>query len=102
MVSTFGIRLTRALLLLGVVNVVHSHGHGSPVGQDTDAAASAQSHLANTTSPLNMTIHALPQSYFASPSNSGFMLAHIALMGVGWFFILPIGMHRTAKCSQIS
>ena len=32
-----------------------------------------------------------PGSYFALERLSSHMLAHIALMTVGWFFILPVG-----------
>ena len=38
-----------------------------------------------------------PQSYFAYPYHSGLMLAHIMLMTVAWFFVLPI-----SECTEIS
>ncbi|KAI9752694.1 MAG: hypothetical protein M4579_005532 [Chaenotheca gracillima] len=34
----------------------------------------------------------VPQSYFAFPPHAGLMYAHIALMVMGWVFVLPVGV----------
>lgn len=47
--------------------------------------------------PLNVS-SSMPASYFAYPAMSTFMLAHITLMTIAWFFILPIGTASAKSC----
>lgn len=42
--------------------------------------------------PSNATTE-VPPSYFRHPEHSHLILAHIALMTIGWVFVLPMGMN---------
>lgn len=91
---------TRALLLfafwslLGAIPSAFAHGddhHGSETASMEDAMSSpGAAAMASSTSLPG------PESYFTHHEMSGYMLGHIALMVVAWFFILPIGerIHR--------
>lgn len=35
-----------------------------------------------------------PPTYFAHPEHRGLIVGHIALMTIGWVFILPVGKSR--------
>lgn len=81
-----------ALGLFEVVPLVFAHDHGSHSGETQDKEAPPMS---NMSLPLNSTMlnpsHAAPQSYFDWLDFRGLMLAHIVLMVIAWFFVLPIG-----------
>ena len=62
----------------GAIEMVASVAHSGPLSSDTSSA--------NMSASYNP-----PESYFAYPEFGGLMLAHIVLMTVAWFFILPIG-----------
>lgn len=59
-------------------------------------------------SPQTLDLHAmnssvvLSQSYFAYPEGSGLLTAHIILMVIAWFFILPTGKIIIAYLRQSS
>lgn len=91
MITTSDITLVRALALLGVVSAVLAHGHEDIATMGMGTGHDAQSHFTNTTSSANMTTPSLPQSYYTYSDHSSLMLAHVAFMTVGWFFVLPIG-----------
>lgn len=81
--------LTRitALSLLLVIHAALSHGHndhGEVTANMTSLYTSASFASTNSTGVP-------PQSYFAYPQHGSLMLAHIGLMTIAWFFILPIG-----------
>ncbi|TVY24807.1 putative membrane protein [Lachnellula hyalina] len=46
------------------------------------------------------TMDAGPQSYFQYGEHSGFLVAHISLMTLGWMFILPVGVMFSISCSR--
>ena len=70
------------LVLLRVAHTAVAHRHDDMAMNMTDPAmASSTGHPAV----------AEPISYFQLSENSGFMLAHIALMALAWVFVLPIG-----------
>jgi hypothetical protein len=41
-----------------------------------------------------------PPTYFTHPEHRGTIYAHIALMAVGWVFILPVGEFPNAKSPE--
>lgn len=89
MVHTSGLRLIGATLLLETISVVLAHGHDDHPGEmaDTGSATSSLSIATMNSSSVS------PQSYFTYPALSSLMLAHIVLMTIAWFFVLPIGKH---------
>lgn len=86
MVYTRNLTYSAALLLLAVLPLALSHGddHGS----GTAATAVAQTSLWNSSTTFTSTSE---QSYFAHSEYRGLVLAHIGLMIIAWFFVLPIG-----------
>lgn len=90
MVTAVGFRLIRAPLILAVFHTVLVHGHGGFQA----VAAVPIAHFNNTTFSANMTLPSTPQSYFVYTDHSALMLAHIAFMTIGWFFVLPLCMPR--------
>lgn len=87
MVQTTGLTSVAALSLLELIPPALSHGHDGLGSTVADAGATTMSHVNSSTS---FTVNS-PQSYFAYQEHGGFVLAHIGLMIVAWFFILPIG-----------
>ena len=91
MVHTQGFSILAALLLLGAVPLALAHGDESNesgmggMGAEMAHLASASSVAALNSSTVEQ------QSYFTYQRYGGLMLAHIALMIVAWFFVLPIG-----------
>lgn len=86
--------LITLLLLTEGPPVVSAHGHGSHNGTEGDRAGSpTMSVVVNTATAaaaaMPASIEAL--SYFTYSRHSSLVLAHIILMTVTWFFILPIG-----------
>ena len=91
MVHTQGVIHFAALFLLGVVPLALSHEDES-LESGTGSMGFNMAHLTSTPSAaaLNSSV-AEQQSYFTFPGYGGLMLAHIAIMVIAWFFILPIG-----------
>ena len=94
MVHTRALLLSPAFSLLGVIPRALAHGHDDSAKGAMDMAAS----MNHSTPPAggmpfaNMNAStSSPESYFAYPQLGGLMLAHIVLMTIAWFFILPIG-----------
>ena len=83
-----------ALSLVEVASRALAHGgDGVEVGAMTPAGpthsattASSEMALANAIATPNAS-----ESYFSYPHFGSLMLAHIALMTIAWFFVLPIG-----------
>ena len=96
MVTALDTRLIRALSLLVVIHAVLAHTHDGAM--EMAAAPSVQSQFTNTTISGNMTLHSMPQSYFAYTDHAGLMMAHIVFMTVGWLFVLPIGTPMLLYC----
>ncbi len=91
MVHIQGISILAALLLLGAVPLALAHGDESnESGMGGMGAEMAHLTSASSVAALNSST-VEQQSYFTYQSYGGLMLAHIALMIVAWFFVLPIG-----------
>lgn len=94
MVNRHTFLLATALSLLEVLALAAAHGHDSHA---TGAEGRGSSEIAQSTPPPNLTVPvtmstpASPSSYFSHAPHSGLMLAHIFVMTVAWFFILPVG-----------
>lgn len=95
MVKRHILLLTTALSLLEALTLTAAHGHDSYA---TGAEGSGPSEVAQNSLPPNSTaaavmisLSASPSSYFSYAPYSGLMLAHILLMTIAWFFILPVG-----------
>ena len=94
-----------ALSLVGVTSRALAHGDdGVEVGAMTPAGpthsattAMSEMALANAIATPNAS-----ESYFSYPHFGSLMLAHIALMTIAWFFVLPIGKnmqgHPVSRC----
>lgn len=94
MVNKLEIVLITAVLLLQVLSQAVAHDDGSQVTGSWVMGASEASQPTPSSSAAAFTMSstsAIPSSYFAYPDFSRLMLAHIALMTIAWFFILPVG-----------
>ena len=89
MLHTSGLRLIGGFSLLATTSVVFAHGHDDHAGETANVGPSPTSMSAGSMSMLS----ASTQSYFAYPALSGLMLAHIVVMTIAWFFVLPIGKY---------
>lgn len=90
MVHTKRLLYIAALSLLHVLPFALSHGddHGNgPADMQAGMEMAKAQHLNSSTQLTSVP----EQSYFAYPEYGGLMLAHIGLMTIAWFFILPIG-----------
>ncbi|TVY34797.1 putative membrane protein [Lachnellula occidentalis] len=76
------------VVLLGLASVAGAHGHEGDMKMDIGDTSISRPALA--TKPDTM--DAGPQSYFQYGEHSGFLVAHILLMILGWMFILPVGV----------
>ena len=70
--------------------------HGDDKTMDMDMGMSMDMHAATNTSSSTLRIssnisHEGPTSYFIYGKHSGTIIAHIALMILGWCFVLPAG-----------
>ena len=91
MVYTQGFSNLAALLFLGAVPLALAHGDESnESGMGGMGAKMAHLTSASSVAALNSST-VEQQSYFTYQRHGGLMLAHIALMIVAWFFVLPIG-----------
>lgn len=94
MVHTRGFALAAGLLLLQTLPHAFAHGDDTSAGEAMNMGSPNMAHLLNDVptmnSSMNLTI-IYPESYFSRHELSGLILAHITLMIVAWFFILPIG-----------
>ena len=92
MVAASCLALVRALLLPLVASVILVHAHEDSASAEVGAVSCTQSH--NATLSSNITVPLSPQSYFTYGNHSGLMLAHIAFITLGWFFVLPVGTFK--------
>ena len=91
MVNIQGFSNLAALLLLGAVPLALAHGDESDEsGMSGTGAKMAHLTSASLVAAWNSS-KVEQQSYFTYPNHGGLMLAHIGLMIVAWFFVLPIG-----------
>ena len=90
MVNTQGYSNLATLLLLGAVPLALAHGDESNES-GVGGTGPNMAHLTSASSVAALNSSTVEQqSYFSYQSHGGLMLAHIALMIVAWFFILPI------------
>ena len=89
MVHTISLIVTLALLLLGALPPSLAHDHGGHMASPAEAEATSSNPILQLDT-MNATI-ASPHSYFTYPENSGLLVAHVVLMVIAWFFILPLG-----------
>ena len=85
---------TFVVLLLASLSVALAHGHdegssamdmgGGPSHPDQEATSTMAAAVSSATAPAL-------DSYFAYPTSSGLMVAHVAFMTVAWAFVLPAG-----------
>lgn len=81
---TVAIASAAVLLELLPEAVAHGHGHNSQsAGADENMTAEVPSEPAQM-DPTSF-------SYFRHPEHGKVVLAHIALMTIGWAFVLPVG-----------
>ncbi|KAL9003487.1 MAG: hypothetical protein Q9188_003644 [Gyalolechia gomerana] len=86
-----------AHLLLTTATLISAHGHddhGEGVsGLGTSLTPTTSSALmASATAPSGSV--PVPETYFTYSGLSGLVLAHVGLMLVAWFFVLPIGLFK--------
>lgn len=88
------------LLFLAVAVLAHGDdvGHGMKMDMDGGGGGGgggsdgAGEHSSNNNGPTPSD-GSSPMSYFAYQEHAGSIVAHIVLMVIAWFFILPIGTH---------
>ena len=101
MIHPQGLTKLTVLFLLGALPLALAHGHESHDGEMEGMGAPKMAHLASSDSmsaaAMNSSSAAPQQSYFTYPNYGGLMLAHIVLMTIAWFFILPI-----SECIQVT
>jgi hypothetical protein len=78
-------RRAAAAALLQLAAVAYAHGHDEGMKMDMDMESSKPQQAPNDDDPYNL------PSYAGLAVHQGLLLAHIALMVVAWFFVLPIG-----------
>ena len=96
MVISASFAAVTAALLLGDLPLAFAHGDDGHSHGDMSMAMGAFKVSGVSNSMSNSTSTAA-QSYFAYPSLSGFMVAHIVLMTLAWLFILPISEFQSRK-----
>ena len=97
--AALSVLLSLLLFSYAVDAIPHGDDHGS-MEMDGDMHASAPTATASA-SPVATTKGDYPMSYFAYQKHSGTILAHIVLMVLAWFFVLPVGMHSHSKIYKL-
>ncbi|KAL8739246.1 MAG: hypothetical protein Q9181_000137 [Wetmoreana brouardii] len=96
-----------AISLLAILPLTLSHEHGGHGQGGMDMGPSMTASTSTAALPMNtVTVPAssklvLP-TYFSHPDYSGLLLAHIGLMTVAWFFILPISVMLSVARSRLA
>ena len=90
MVHKVPLIIIAALVLLGATPPTLAHDHGGHMAANPVELDVSPSRPDLDLNAMNSSA-ALPQSYFTSPEDAGLLTAHIILMVIAWFFILPIG-----------
>lgn len=89
MVHKLHLTIIAALALLGPSWLTLAHDDGGHMANLVELDASPSPPTLDLPG-MNSSV-ARPQSYFTYPADSGLLTAHIILMVIAWFFILPIG-----------
>ena len=82
--------------LLVIIPLVLAHPHDEPSQADMDMAMPKTTSTGMVVAAMSSTAvtsptSTVPVTYFTHSEYSGLMLAHIGLMTVAWFFLLPVG-----------
>lgn len=86
---------TFTLLLASLVTALpHGDDESMDMGMDMQASTDAPQP---TTTAMQATTDG-PMSYFAYSKHSSAIIAHIALMVLGWCFVLPVGEWLSCCC----
>ncbi|RAL61993.1 hypothetical protein DID88_002482 [Monilinia fructigena] len=94
--------LYSGFILLGLAPLIAAHGDDEPdmdMGMQMSSAATA---IATASAAMNHTVEAESLSYFQHSEHGGLMVAHIALMTIGWVFVLPICVMLSISRSRLS
>ncbi|KAL8693567.1 MAG: hypothetical protein Q9218_001609 [Villophora microphyllina] len=107
MVHKIVLVLTTAISLSIIIPLVLAHEHSGHGEGGMDAGASMTASVSPMALPMaSHTASAEPQplspTYFTHPDYSGLMLAHIGLMTVAWFFVLPICVVLSVARSRLA
>lgn len=83
--------LLAALALAAVLPLASAHGDEAAMDMGAMSMSMDMSHSSQAHS--NMTTQDRPDipSYFSHPDHRGLMYAHIGLMSLGWFIMMPVG-----------
>ena len=86
------LRYTVAAALLQLASTVIAHGHDEHGSNDIADIKMGAAHHSSSSEGVDK--YSLP-NYFGLDKHSSMMLAHIVLMVIAWFFILPTGKSLT-------
>ncbi|KAL2364569.1 hypothetical protein RJZ56_002524 [Blastomyces dermatitidis] len=78
------------------------HGHGDGGGGGGGGPHSSNGHSNSTPSSSPSSNSSSPMSYFAYQKHAGSIIAHVVLMVIAWFFILPIGVMLSVARSRLA
>lgn len=74
--------------------IPHGDDESMDMGMDMNAGNASQPTTTATQATTNG-----PMSYFAYSKHSSAIIAHIALMVLGWCFVLPVGKCPPCRCA---
>ncbi|KFY33436.1 hypothetical protein V494_07650 [Pseudogymnoascus sp. VKM F-4513 (FW-928)] len=91
-----------ALLVLLSALTVSAHEDETHMAADMDMGmTTAGAGMPLNAAPSNATLE-IPPSYFRHPEHAHLILAHIALMTIGWVFVLPIAVMLSISRSKLN
>ena len=94
-------QLAVAAVLLASLATALPHGDDESLDMDMDMNMGMDSHASDSAAqPATSTAAAYsegPMSYFAYGKHSTTIMAHIALMILGWCFVLPAGKRISSR-----
>ena len=95
MVNTRGYFFLLALSAAELISRALAHGDDGGEGESMKMGAHVTPAMSVSNAMPSASTVAAPsssESYFAYSKFGGLMLAHIVLMTIAWFFVLPIGL----------
>lgn len=95
---------TALVLLLGFLPLILAHGGGGHDDAQTDGAMSMSGSHGNQTHDADQPKDEseYPPSYFSHPDHASAIYTHIALMTLGWVFILPVAVMLSLARSRFT
>ena len=98
-------RAAYAAVFLACLATAIPHGDDEHSDMDMGMSMDMSSDAVATSSPTTPPNSESPMSYFAYGKHSGTIMAHIALMMLGWCIVLPAGKsilgHRSVWTQQL-